>query len=154
MNNVSTWLCLTIYVQVKIKGDDIFETSGCVTEVALTSFAVNWLISFSTMSDLRNAKRAARVHRDHTRLTCRRKSISVLCPGQPQGAMRCDVAVSAWVSTGVRNQCSPWTGAHFHQLRCNHGTSCSDFLFWAILCPYMASLQTLTPTRIPFCLYI
>lgn len=52
------------------------------------------LISFSIMSDLRNAKRAAKVHRDHTRLRHRRKSIAMLCPDQPQRATRGNVAVS------------------------------------------------------------
>lgn len=146
MNHMSIWVCLSIY----IKGDDTFETSRCVTEDVLTCFAVNWLISFSTMSYLCNAKRAARAHRDHTRLRCRRKPISMRCPGQPRGDMRGDAAVSGWVSTGLRNQCSPWTGAHFYHLRCNHGTSCSDLLSWAILCHYMASLQNLILTEILF----
>ena len=150
MNHVSIWLCLCIYIQVKIKGGDIFETSRCVTEVVLTCSVANWLISFSTTSDLCNAKRAARAHWDHTRLRCKRNSISMLCPGQSREAMRGDTAASGWVSAGLQNQCSPWTGAHFHQLWCNHGTACSDLLSWAILCPYMASLQTLILTVILF----
>lgn len=147
---MSIWLCPSIYAQVKIKGEDTFETSRCVTEDVLTCFAANWLSFFSTMSDLCNAMRAARAHRDRGRLRCRRKSISVLCPGQPRGATRGDVTVSGWVSTGLRNQCSLWMGAHFHQLWCNHKTSCSDLLSWAILCPYVVSLQNLILTIILF----
>ena len=147
------WLCLSIYVQVKIKGDDTFETSRCLTDV-LTCFAGNWLISFSTVSDLRNARGAASVHRDHTRLRCRRKSIPTPCPGQPRRAVRGNVSFSRWVSAGLRSQCSPWTGAHFHQLWCDHGTPCSYLLSWAILCPYVASLQNLILNIILFYLYI
>lgn len=143
-----------MYVQVKTRGDHTSETGRCVTKAALTCFTANWPVSFSTMSECRNARRTARAHRHHTRLRCRRKSMSMFCPGQPQGAKRGDVAASRWASAGLRNQRSPWTRAHFHQLLCNRGTSCSDLLSWAILCPYVPSLQNIILTIILFYLYI
>lgn len=143
-------LCLSAYVQVKTRGDDTSETGRCVTKDALTCFAANQPISFSTMSEHLNARRTARAHRNPIRLRCRRKSVSMLCPGQPRGATRGDAAGSGWVSAGLRNQRSPWTRAHFHQLLCNHGTSCSDLLSWAALCPYLPSLQNLILTTILF----
>lgn len=89
-------LCLSTHVQVKTRGNDTSETGRCVTKDALTCFAANWPISFPTMSEHLNARRTARAQRDPTRLSCRSKSVSMFCPGQPRGARRGDAAGSGW----------------------------------------------------------
>lgn len=101
------WLCLSMYVHAKTRGDVTSEIGRCMTKDTLTCFAANWPISFSTMSEPLHARRTARAHRDHTRLRCRRKSMSMFCPGQPRGAARGSAAASGWVSTGLWNQNSP-----------------------------------------------